>query len=160
MIVRIWGTRGSIPAPRPATAGYGGNTSCIEVRGEDPGELVVLDAGTGICALGSAGLSPEVSRVDVLLTHLHMDHILGLGFFSGLFQTGLEVHLWGPASPVHSLRDRLSRYLSPPLVPCPYPGTAVPADPTRCSPRNLRNPGFLDPSGPRVPPGTDRRVPS
>jgi ribonuclease BN (tRNA processing enzyme) len=62
-------------------------------------------------------LPTGVRRVDVLLSHLHMDHILGLGFFSGLFRAGLEVHIWGPSSPTQPLRTRLSRYLSPPLFP-------------------------------------------
>jgi ribonuclease BN (tRNA processing enzyme) len=115
--VQLWGTRGSIPAPRPETAGYGGNTSCVEVRGDTSSHLVILDAGTGICSIGAAGLPPEIERVDILLTHLHMDHILGLGFFQGLFKPGLEVHVWGPASPRQNLRDRLGRYLSPPLFP-------------------------------------------
>jgi ribonuclease BN (tRNA processing enzyme) len=52
-----------------------------------------------------------------MLTHLHMDHIIGLGFFSGLYREGLDVHLWGPDSTVGKLRERLSRYLSPPLFP-------------------------------------------
>jgi ribonuclease BN (tRNA processing enzyme) len=117
MNVRLWGTRGSIPAARPGTIRYGGNTSCVEIRGGETSELVILDAGTGICSLAGAGLAPEVTRVDILLTHLHMDHILGLGFFDGLFQPGLEVHIWGPASLVLCLRDRLTRYLSPPLFP-------------------------------------------
>ena len=95
---------------------YGGNTSCVEVCSDDPTHVVVLDAGTGVCALGAAW-DPTVSRVDVLLSHLHIDHILGLGFFSALFQAGLEVHIWGPASTTQPLRERLSRYLSPPLFP-------------------------------------------
>ena len=56
-------------------------------------------------------------RVDILLSHLHMDHIIGLGFFAGLFRPGLEVHIWGPSSTVLPLRARLTRYLSPPLFP-------------------------------------------
>lgn len=108
------GVRGSMPSPRPGTARYGGNTSCVEVRAA-PGSVCVLDAGTGIRAID--GKPGELERVDVLLTHLHMDHILGLGFFRPLLQPGLEVHLWGPPSATQSLHGRLSRYLSPPLFP-------------------------------------------
>lgn len=116
MNVRFWGTRGSVPAPRPSTQRYGGNTSCVEVRGDEPDSVVVLDAGTGICALG-ATMTPDVERVDILLSHLHMDHILGLGFFAGLFRPDFEVHIWGPSSTVMGLWARLTRYLSPPLFP-------------------------------------------
>jgi phosphoribosyl 1,2-cyclic phosphodiesterase len=113
--VTVWGTRGSLPAPGPETTRYGGNTSCVEVRGRD-GSVVVLDAGTGIRRLGPA-IGPEVRRIDLLLTHLHLDHIEGLGFFAPLFRRGLEVHVWGPASTTLDLRARLTRYLSPPLFP-------------------------------------------
>jgi len=113
--VTLWGTRGSLPAPGPETTRYGGNTSCVEVRGRD-GSVVVLDAGTGIRRLGTT-LGPEVRRVDLLLTHLHLDHIEGLGFFAPLFARGLEVHVWGPASTTLDLRARLTRYLSPPIFP-------------------------------------------
>jgi ribonuclease BN (tRNA processing enzyme) len=78
--------------------------------------LVVLDAGTGIVPLGNQ-LSEEIERVDILLTHLHMDHILGLGFFAGLYRPELDIHIWGPDSTVGRLRERLSRYMSPPLFP-------------------------------------------
>jgi phosphoribosyl 1,2-cyclic phosphodiesterase len=113
--VTLWGTRGSLAAAGPDTVRYGGNTSCVEVRTADGGVLV-LDAGTGIRRLGAA-LDTEPGRVDVLLTHLHMDHLQGLGFFAPLFQPGREVHLWGPPSTTQSLRERLTRYLSPPLFP-------------------------------------------
>ena len=115
MKVKLWGTRGSLATPGPETVRYGGNTSCVEVRGGD-GTRLVLDAGTGIRRLG-AGVGPEAGRVDVLLTHLHMDHIQGLGFFRPLDQPGQEVHIWGPSSTTLDLRARLSRYLSPPLFP-------------------------------------------
>ncbi len=115
MRVTLWGTRGSVAAPGPETVRYGGNTSCVEVRGAG-GTLLVLDAGTGIRRLG-ATVGPEVGRVDLLLTHLHMDHIQGLGFFRPLDQPGQEVHIWGPPSTTLDLRARLARYLSPPLFP-------------------------------------------
>lgn len=114
MRLTFWGTRGSLPSPRPGTARYGGNTSCVEL-GTDDGSVVVLDAGTGIHRLPD--FPPGTTRVDVLLSHLHMDHILGLGFFGALFQPDLEVHIWGPPSTTLDLHGRLTRYLSPPLFP-------------------------------------------
>lgn len=114
MKLTVWGTRGSLPSPRPGTARYGGNTSCVQLELSD-GSAVVLDAGTGIHRLPDYG--PSTTRVDVLLSHLHMDHILGLGFFGALFQPDLEVHIWGPPSTTLDLHARLTRYLSPPLFP-------------------------------------------
>ena len=115
MRVTFWGTRGSIASAGAATQGYGGNTACVQVVGRD-GTCLILDAGTGIRPLGVA-MPPDVARVDILLSHLHMDHIQGLGFFGPLFRPGLEVHIWGPPSATLDLRARLSRYLSPPLFP-------------------------------------------
>jgi len=113
--VKLWGTRGSVAAPGAETARYGGNTACVEVRHSD-GTLLILDAGTGIRRLGSI-LGSSVRRVDVLLSHLHMDHIQGLGFFEPLHNPDVEVHLWGPMSTTQNLWSRLARYLSPPLFP-------------------------------------------
>src|SRR5437868_12550587 len=96
-------------------ARYGGNTSCVGVIGRE-GTVLVLDAGTGIRRL-AAHLPEDARRIDILLTHLHMDHIQGLGFFVPLFNPAIDVHIWGPASSRHSLEARLSRYLSPPLFP-------------------------------------------
>jgi len=112
----FWGTRGSVPTPGRATSRYGGNTSCVQVDIGDPRHVVVLDAGSGIRLLGDA-LPDDIARVDVLLTHLHMDHIIGLGFFAALFRPDLDVHLWGPDSTTQPLWARLTRYLSPPLFP-------------------------------------------
>lgn len=115
MKIKLWGTRGSLASPGPETTKYGGNTSCVEVQGQD-GTLLVLDAGTGIRRLG-ASLPRSIKRVDILLTHLHLDHLQGIGFFGPLRREGAEVHIWGPASTTLSLRERLARYLSPPLFP-------------------------------------------
>jgi phosphoribosyl 1,2-cyclic phosphodiesterase len=113
MQITPFGVRGSLAAPGPTTARYGGNTSCVRVSGPD-GTVLVLDAGTGIRTLA---LPPGLSRVDVLLTHLHMDHIIGLGFFGPLYNPNMDVHIWGPASATLTLEARLRRYLAPPLFP-------------------------------------------
>ena len=114
MKVKLWGTRGSIPTPGPETARYGGNTSCVHVQ-DEAGTHIVLDAGTGIRRLGDSLENP--GRVDLLLSHLHMDHIQGLGFFAPLYDADAEVHIWGPASTTQGLAGRLTRYLAPPLFP-------------------------------------------
>ena len=114
MHVTLFGTRGSVAAPGAETNLYGGNTSSVEVR-EDDGTVLVLDAGTGIRRLGAQ--LPPTDRIDILLTHLHLDHIQGLGFFGPLYNPAIDVHIWGPASSTLSLAVRLSRYLSPPLFP-------------------------------------------
>jgi phosphoribosyl 1,2-cyclic phosphodiesterase len=113
--VDVWGARGSVPSPGPETVRYGGNTSCIAVTLAD-GSLLVLDAGTGIRGLGLA-LPDEPTRINLLLTHLHLDHIQGLAFFAPLFRSQAEVVIWGPATPEASLRDRIARYISAPLSP-------------------------------------------
>ena len=115
MRVRVWGVRGSQASPGPETVRYGGNTSCVEIAAT-PGHVVVLDAGTGLRRLGDA-MPSEVQRVDILLTHLHLDHIQGLGFFAPLYWPGIDMHIWGPASATFGLRARLGRYMSPPLFP-------------------------------------------
>jgi phosphoribosyl 1,2-cyclic phosphodiesterase len=113
MQVTLWGTRGSLATPGPETARYGGNTSCVGVVGHE-GTVLVLDAGTGIRRL-AATIPESVRRVDILLTHLHMDHIQGLGFFAPLYRSDVDVHIWGPGSATLGLQARLMRYLSPPL---------------------------------------------
>jgi phosphoribosyl 1,2-cyclic phosphodiesterase len=113
---RIWGCRGSLAAPGPETVRYGGNTSCVEVRTADD-RLIVIDAGTGIRGLGLSLGAARPDRIDLLLSHLHLDHIEGLGFFGPVWDAGCEVHIWGPPSPLHSLREDIARYFSPPLFP-------------------------------------------
>jgi ribonuclease BN (tRNA processing enzyme) len=113
MKINICGVRGSIPTTAPESQFYGGQTSCMLVSEDD--DLLVLDAGSGIQAFNNKDISRN-KRVDVLLTHLHLDHIQGLGFFRPLFIPDLEVHIWGPSS-TQSLHSRISRYLSPPLFP-------------------------------------------
>jgi hypothetical protein len=116
VIVRVWGARGSLSAPGPATVGYGGNTSCVEVELAD-GTTVILDAGSGIRELGQRLNERDPGVLHVCLTHLHLDHVEGLGFFEPLWRSGWKLRFWGPPSATTPLRQRVARYLSPPLFP-------------------------------------------
>ena len=114
MKVKVWGARGSVPAPGPHMNRYGGNTSCVQVTLSD-GQDLILDAGTGIRTLGIDFADRE--HVTILLTHLHLDHIQGLMFFAPCFHSGSEITIWGPASPEANLESRIARYISAPLSP-------------------------------------------
>ena len=115
MRLTLQGTRGSMGRAGPETMEFGGDTSCVDLVGDD-GAILVMDAGSGLSRLNQA-FSPPPPRIDLLLTHLHLDHLQGLGFFRPAFSDEVEVHLWGPASSTMTLSERLSRYLSPPLFP-------------------------------------------
>ncbi len=115
MRVKIWGCRGSMATPGPETLRIGGNTTCVEVTAN--GSRVILDAGTGIRALGAELAEEGPQKINICLTHLHLDHIEGLGFFAPFYDPDCEVSLWGPPSSVRSLKERISRYLSSPLFP-------------------------------------------
>ena len=144
MRAKVWGCRGSLPAPGPETIRYGGNTSCLEVRLSND-HLLVIDAGTGIRNLGVALGKDRPERLDIIVTHLHLDHIEGLGFFTPIWDPNVEIHLWGPASPTKSLRDRIVTYFSPPLFPVHLDDIPsklflhdVPEDPWQIGPATVR----------------------
>jgi phosphoribosyl 1,2-cyclic phosphodiesterase len=124
MRLMIWGCRGSVPTPGPDTVRYGGNTSCIEVCPDDETSLV-FDAGTGIRDLGFQLMERGTRRIQLFLTHLHLDHIEGLRFFAPMWDDRVTLDIWGPPSPVLSLQERIARSFSPPLFPIDL--RAVPA---------------------------------
>jgi phosphoribosyl 1,2-cyclic phosphodiesterase len=115
--LRFWGTRGSIPSPGLATARYGGNTPCVELRTAE-GWLVILDAGTGIRELGRALMTRANGNGvegDIFLTHAHWDHIQGIPFFAPLFHRGNHFTIWGSRSLQTSI-DRVVRDQMSPVV--------------------------------------------
>jgi phosphoribosyl 1,2-cyclic phosphodiesterase len=99
MKVKFWGVRGSIAAPGPNTARYGGNTTCIEVRTVE-NDLIILDGGTGIFPLAQSLVREMPVTALIFNTHSHWDHIQGLPFFIPLFIPGNRVRLHGAFDPV------------------------------------------------------------
>jgi len=116
MKVILQGTRGSYPTSNKNTEFYGGSTACVElVYGE---ERIILDAGTGILNIDTENYKGK-QEINIVLTHLHMDHIQGIGFFSLLFNPNNNVHIWGPGGSSTSLFKRLGKFISPPIFPVP-----------------------------------------
>jgi phosphoribosyl 1,2-cyclic phosphodiesterase len=95
MKVTFWGTRGSIAVPGRDTALYGGNTTCLELA-PDSGEIVIIDAGTGIRRLGQSLLDRNGHKnIHLLVTHVHWDHIIGFPFFAPVLPSGTELLIDG-----------------------------------------------------------------
>ncbi|MCD6052321.1 MAG: hypothetical protein K0Q55_3739 [Verrucomicrobia bacterium] len=116
--VRFWGVRGSIATPGPDTAYYGGNTTCIEVRAD--GEIIILDAGTGIRPLGLKLINEFKSqpmRATVLLTHTHWDHIQGFPFFIPAYNPKNQLRILGYEGARKGLLTTLSSQMESPYFP-------------------------------------------
>ena len=109
MDLRFWGTRGSMAKPGPTTLRYGGNTSCVEVRGVD-GTRVVLDCGTGAHGLGQVlvAAGEPCCNGHLLITHTHWDHIQGFPFFAPLFDRGNVWDIYAPGGLGHELERTLA----------------------------------------------------
>jgi phosphoribosyl 1,2-cyclic phosphodiesterase len=113
--VRFYGVRGSMPMPGPGTLIYGGHTACVDIRVE--GRLFIIDAGSGLAKLGEVlAYSPERS-FDILLSHLHHDHIIGLPFFFPIHDTSRRFAIYAGNLGGQSPEPELRKMFSPPLFP-------------------------------------------
>lgn len=111
--IKFWGVRGTITTPVPTMMRYGGHTSCVEMRCGD--RVLVFDAGTGIYPMGE---TPNLHEMDLFLSHTHLDHVIGFPFFSPLYRPDFTMRVWaGNLLPEMTLREALSRLMSPPLFP-------------------------------------------
>jgi len=131
MTLRFWGVRGSLPVPGPATVGVGGNTACVEVVTPGAREAIVLDAGSGIRALGLdlQRREPGFQRLHVFLSHFHWDHVQGLPYFAPLFEPGRSIRFYTTHHP-ETLQGVLSTQMAAPFYP--FPLEAVSSQPEFC----------------------------
>lgn len=111
MRLTVLGCRGSMAVMREDNRLFGGNTSCYRV--DAAGETLLLDAGTGILNTEA----PEKGPLNILLSHPHLDHILGLPVLPALLQPGREVHIYGKSQEGRTLRQQLNCLFAPPLWP-------------------------------------------
>lgn len=119
-VVRFWGVRGAHPAP--GSQHVGGHTPCVEVQ--VAGRRIILDAGLGIVPLGQRWPANETD-VILFLTHLHRDHIEGLGFFVPLRRADTHCWIYGPRPPEQPLDSFLRTQLSPPVFPLQWDGLSA-----------------------------------
>jgi phosphoribosyl 1,2-cyclic phosphodiesterase/CheY-like chemotaxis protein len=116
--LRFWGVRGSVASPGAATVFYGGNTACVEVRSD--GELIVLDAGTGIRPLGLALVEEFDQRpieLTILVSHMHWDHIQGLPFFVPAYNAKNLIRILGYEGARRGLEITLAAQMESPYFP-------------------------------------------
>jgi len=115
MVIRFWGVRGSVASPGSATHQVGGNTSTVEVR--CGGARFVLDAGTGMRAMGNAWLAEGDVDATLLLSHLHWDHIQGLPFFTPLYLPSTRLRIVSAEAEEGSAREALAAQMRAPTFP-------------------------------------------
>ena len=116
--IKFWGVRGSIPSPGDGTVHFGGNTSCVEVRAGS--QLIVLDAGSGIRALGNSLVEEFKGKpveVTLLITHTHWDHIQGFPFFVPAYDSRNRIQIFGYEGALSGLRTALEGQMESPYFP-------------------------------------------
>lgn len=118
--VKFRGVRGSYPIASKDFLQYGGNTSCVEVNVN--GNLIILDAGTGLINVGNELLGKYIAsgikasdrtpmKATVLISHIHQDHLQGFTFFRPLHVPSSQINVFGNVNYNESLADELSELL-------------------------------------------------
>jgi len=116
MIVRFWGARGSIPVSGKKYLKYGGDTTCLEIRTQD-GEIIIIDAGSGIRRLGNRLIANKANHFTLLFTHAHWDHLMGFPFFKPIYVAGTEIAVFGCPFVQASIKQMISSIMTPPYFP-------------------------------------------
>ena len=116
MIIKCWGSRGSIPVSGSRYVTYGGDTTCLEITARS-GETVIVDAGTGIRRLGNFFLKNDITRYYLLLTHTQWDHLMGFPFFRPLLYSRNQLIVQDRKFAGFSSRQVIERVMSQPFFP-------------------------------------------
>jgi len=126
MRIHCWGSRGSFPVSGAEFVRYGGDTSCVEVE-SDKGDVVILDAGTGIRAFGDrfAETAPK-KAAHLVCTHAHIDHIMGFPFFSPIFKEHTALNVYGCPCAADSLETAIRKLMRTPYFPVDF--SALPSE--------------------------------
>jgi len=119
MIIKIWGCRGSLPSPGADTVRYGGESTCLELI-TDEGEVLVVDAGSGIRKLGNDLIKRKVKKVTLLLTHAHWDHLAGFPFFRPAYFPDCTITVCGGLVAHDSVINYLKHQMAPPFFPVDF----------------------------------------
>jgi len=119
MYIKCWGSRGSIPVSGKDYLKYGGDTTCIEIRTKS-GDIIIIDAGTGIRRLGNQLIEENLYKYNFIFTHAHWDHLMGFPFFKPLYSKRAEFDMH--RCPFHSkfVETILSKVMAPPNFPVKY----------------------------------------
>lgn len=116
MLIRCWGSRGSIPVSGKEYLKYGGDTTCIELRTKDD-SIVIIDAGSGIRRLGNSLVKEGKKEFNIIFTHAHWDHILGFPFFKPLYIKGTQINMLGSPLAQESIKQIISKTMQAPNFP-------------------------------------------
>lgn len=119
MYIKCWGSRGSIPVSGKEYLKYGGDTTCLEIRAES-GDIIIVDAGTGIRRLGNLLVEEKHFRYNFIFTHAHWDHVMGFPFFKPLYYQNAELLMHRCPFDSKFVETILSKVMSPPNFPVKY----------------------------------------
>jgi ribonuclease BN (tRNA processing enzyme) len=119
MLITCWGARGSIPVSGKEYVKYGGDTTCIEIRSKT-GDILIIDAGSGIRKLGNKLLGAEMKNYHMLFTHAHWDHLLGFPFFKPIYMKGTSITMHGCPFTQKSVKEIISRSMTAPYFPVEF----------------------------------------
>ncbi len=119
MIIRCWGSRGSIAVSGKEYIRYGGDTACVEVI-SNAGDIIIIDAGTGIRALGNELVSNKKRVINLLLTHAHWDHLSGFPFFKPIYHKNWTIRIFGTQPTQNSLKKIISKAMTAPYFPVEF----------------------------------------
>jgi phosphoribosyl 1,2-cyclic phosphodiesterase len=116
MHIRCWGSRGSLPVSGKQFVRYGGDTTCLEIRSKK-GDIIIVDAGSGIRSLSTKLAKAKVKKFHMLFTHAHLDHMMGFPFLLPVYQSDAEITIHGCSFHFPSYREILMGIMCSPYFP-------------------------------------------